>query len=430
MNQKIIVIGAGISGLVAAYNLQKRGYDATVLEASNRVGGRMATVDVGGFVIDGGAQFLSSGYPVITSLIGELGLASAFVQTSPYVGIVKGGKVRRFRYDNPFSLLKVLGFKDWLSMGIGGYKLQKKIHNLPVNDYSAWAPFDSEDTQQWGKTFYTQGVLDYFLEPMLEAFYFQSPEQTSKALPIALTKFTLEKTKTMTLRGGIELLAREIAKKLDIRFGATVQNVAIKKDEVEVRTAKTRFVAKKVVIATPAPITKTLYTPQNSYEKALINTPYSSTITLAIALKSRLKQKEIDRIYGIWIPKKERKIISAVTIERYKSEDRATHGELLNIMLSGEAGKAMVEMEEKQVVSKILEELELYIPDIANKITLTKLFRWRHAEPLSPIGRAENIRKYREHIAKNTSVYLVGDYMSMPFTEGAAESGLWAALNV
>ena len=42
--QKIIVIGAGMSGLVAAYELVRAGHDVTILEARDRIGGRVLTM--------------------------------------------------------------------------------------------------------------------------------------------------------------------------------------------------------------------------------------------------------------------------------------------------------------------------------------------------------------------------------------------------
>ena len=49
--KKIIIIGAGLSGLYTGYLLKKMGYEVTILEARNRVGGRTLTensVDLGG----------------------------------------------------------------------------------------------------------------------------------------------------------------------------------------------------------------------------------------------------------------------------------------------------------------------------------------------------------------------------------------------
>ena len=44
MNKNIIVIGAGISGLTSAYLLSKKGFDVTIIEKNNSVGGSIESV--------------------------------------------------------------------------------------------------------------------------------------------------------------------------------------------------------------------------------------------------------------------------------------------------------------------------------------------------------------------------------------------------
>jgi len=78
-NNQVIVIGAGIAGLVAAYELQKAGLSVTVIESSNKSGGRMISENFDDYIIDTGAQFLSSGYPILASLIKEFKIKSNFV---------------------------------------------------------------------------------------------------------------------------------------------------------------------------------------------------------------------------------------------------------------------------------------------------------------------------------------------------------------
>ncbi|MDX2811749.1 NAD(P)/FAD-dependent oxidoreductase [Streptomyces sp. PA03-5A] len=57
------MIGAGLAGLSAAHHLTGAGLTVTVLEAEDRVGGRMATEKVDGFLLDRGPQLLSTSYP-------------------------------------------------------------------------------------------------------------------------------------------------------------------------------------------------------------------------------------------------------------------------------------------------------------------------------------------------------------------------------
>ena len=62
---RVVVVGAGFSGLAAAYELTKAGYDVTVVEARNRVGGRVISFSdlVPGKVVEGGAELIGSNHP-------------------------------------------------------------------------------------------------------------------------------------------------------------------------------------------------------------------------------------------------------------------------------------------------------------------------------------------------------------------------------
>lgn len=64
-SKRVVVIGGGLAGLACARALSVRGVEATVLEAGDRPGGRVATDEVEGFLIDRGFQVLLSSYPEI-----------------------------------------------------------------------------------------------------------------------------------------------------------------------------------------------------------------------------------------------------------------------------------------------------------------------------------------------------------------------------
>lgn len=58
MNPKIVVVGAGLSGIAAATSLYKNGFkNLTILEAENRIGGRVHTIPWASNVVDLGAQW-------------------------------------------------------------------------------------------------------------------------------------------------------------------------------------------------------------------------------------------------------------------------------------------------------------------------------------------------------------------------------------
>jgi monoamine oxidase len=72
--KKVVVIGAGVAGLIAAVRLAEAGCAVTVLEASDRVGGRIRTVMRGDAAIELGAEFVHGKPPEMLALLEELGL--------------------------------------------------------------------------------------------------------------------------------------------------------------------------------------------------------------------------------------------------------------------------------------------------------------------------------------------------------------------
>jgi monoamine oxidase len=71
---KIVVIGAGIAGLIAAVKLAEAGQEVVVLEARDRVGGRIFTHHVGDVAVELGAEFVHGEPPEMLALLEELGL--------------------------------------------------------------------------------------------------------------------------------------------------------------------------------------------------------------------------------------------------------------------------------------------------------------------------------------------------------------------
>src|SRR5215203_2423267 len=77
----VAIIGGGISGLAAAYELQERGLTARVIEARDRPGGVICTERFDGWVVDGGPDSLLVQKPAAVELCRALGIADRLVST-------------------------------------------------------------------------------------------------------------------------------------------------------------------------------------------------------------------------------------------------------------------------------------------------------------------------------------------------------------
>ncbi len=429
--QNIVVVGAGIAGLTAAYFLKQQGCDPVVLEKSERVGGRMVSDVVDGFTIDGGAQFLTSGYALLTDLVDRLGLGSELVEISPYVGVVRKGKIRKISSKDLFSPLRagLLSFPGWLRLGFLNYRLASRIASLPINDISAWSEYDDVDGETWSNSYFGPEITDFINEPPFDGFYYQPMSHTSRVVPMVTTHQLFHvRVKYRTLTGGIEVLPKRLASELNVRLNCPVRSMSVDKAGIELDTGNERIKADRVILATTSSVSSVLHKEPTGIERELLANPYSSTIVIGLGVKDSFRvAPEIEDMYGFFIPKRERNVISAVADEGNKDKRRLAQGKLFTIFLSGKAGTEMFNSKDGDILRVVLQEMEKYYTGISENVLFAKYYRWREAVPMTPVGRSRKVAQYRGSIGRSTRVFLAGDYMSMPYTEGAAESGRWAA---
>ncbi|MDO3380094.1 protoporphyrinogen/coproporphyrinogen oxidase [Geoalkalibacter halelectricus] len=427
--KSVLVVGAGVAGLSAAHALRGRGFEVRVLEAGARIGGRAGSDFVEDCVLDRGAQLLSDGYVNVCRLIDELHLRDDLRPASPWTAVVLKGRGRAVSSARPWSVNTsgLLGMSDSLTLANGSRQLFKDTESLPLDNLSCWSQFDDEAADLWLARQFNDQILDYVFEPILQGFFFQEPEEMSRALAMLVWNFGGRGKLPRALLGGMEALVEALAEPLRVDLRSPVEALDITHDGVVARTAQACFSADHLVLAVPAPAARDIYTPVDEVETRLVSTAYSSAIVLALLIPDGLPKSSMPGdVHAIMIPRRERRVIGSVILVTRKCPIHVDRGELLNVMLSGAASRRLLDAPLDDILAEAIPELEFFYPGIKARVDTVRAFRWRDACAGTPVGRCRDLRIYRAHTGPRR-VWLAGDYMGSPNLEGAVESGLWAA---
>ncbi len=432
--KSVLIVGAGMAGLSAAHRLKQEGFEVTVLEATERIGGRMSTDFVDDSFLDRGAQFLSDGYANVCRLVDALGLHDDFRPASQWTAIIKAGEGRAVSASRPWSVNSsgLLGMKDAVKLAAGSRQMIKETQNLPLENFSCWHDLDDTPAAAWLREQFNDEILEYVFEPMLQGFYFQEPEELSRALPMLLWNFGARNKQPMALFGGMEVLPEALAKGLDIRLRSPVTAIEATTEEVRVETEKRQFMANFLILAVPAPAARALWNPCDDIERSLLATPYKPAVVLALLIPDGLPKSSMPPdVHAIMFPRRERGVIGSVVVGTRKCSIHVAQGELLSAMLSHTAVKRLFEAPQDDILQEVLPELERHFPGLRDRIDTIRCYRWREAAVCTPPGRCRTIKAYRESdVDSDRKVFLAGDYLGTPNVEGAVESGLWAARQI
>jgi oxygen-dependent protoporphyrinogen oxidase len=160
-SEKVVVIGAGISGLSCAFRLRQLGLRPLVLEASSRPGGVIETVRRNGFLFELGPQcprFPASAW----SLVHALGLESQFLRGDPKATryILKDGALQLAPF-SPGGLLstKLLSAKSKFRL------LSEALRNSSP-------PSQEESLAEFVQRKFSPEVLDYLVDPLVSTVFF------------------------------------------------------------------------------------------------------------------------------------------------------------------------------------------------------------------------------------------------------------------
>ena len=223
---KIHIIGAGVSGLIAAQILENYGYHPTIIEASSAVGGRVKSDVVKGYSLDRGFQVLLTSYPAAKKYLDYDGLA--LQKLLPGATIFKNGKAQTI--GDPLRKLSLL-FPTLLS-SIGS--LADKVNILKLNarlkKKKIPAIFKTEEktTLQYLKDFgFSNEIITDFFKPFFSGIFLEPNLETSSRMFEFVYKMFGEGLAVIP-KNGIQAIPNQLKNKLrqtEIRLNTAVKQV-------------------------------------------------------------------------------------------------------------------------------------------------------------------------------------------------------------
>ena len=422
----VAVIGGGISGLAAAYELQRRGLRVRVLEASTRPGGVIVTERRDGWTIDGGPDSMLVQKPGAVALCRELGVADRLVSTLQ----PRTAYVMREGWLHPIVEGSFLGFPVRVSalarssLFTAGAKLRMASELFIPRAHGD----EDESIASFVRRRFGEEAVDYLGEPLLAGIHAGDVDRLSvRALfprlvdaernaGSVLRSFRALRIKPspqgafVSLPGGIGELVDAVTNALTpgtLALGARVTELRRASDYV-VETAGGTLNARSIILSVPAYAAAKLLRGFDTTLAGLCDgIPYASTATVAFGYAAHQVRHPM-RGSGFVVPRVERTPLLAATWVTSKWPGRAPEGHvLLRAFLGGGRDPHRLERSDEELIATARAELSETMA-IAGEPLFSRLFRWTRQSPQYEVGHLARVASIERRVASIPGLFLAG----------------------
>ncbi len=420
--KSIAVVGAGISGLACAYELQKAGHSVTVYEASDIVGGRMSSRKKDGLTFDIGANHLCNLYDNMKEYCQELDVPFESMDFLKY-GIHKDGKI--------MDIDRSVGFFSRLRLAIEFLRTEKRSEWINFFNLTSASVYDNENAYDYMTRRLGKAGADYLVDPFSTTYQFHSSKEISLGAVkgiLELLKFRREGWNLHQTPGGMIRLPQALADTLDVKLQTAVESVT--GGNYPKLTTEKEKEYDVIVLASPATVTKQIYNnPTEGQKNLLQKIKYATSISLAFKVdKNKLPGRSV-----VWVPRVQSKTISGFTNERMKGGE-FVHDDtsLICAWLHEDYAKSIINKSDDEILSETKTELLKFCPWFTHESDLENfdLQRWPEAMPKFYPGSITAVKTFLEESQGGNNVFFCGDYLNSPWTEGALRCGQRVAEDV
>lgn len=432
MSEKIAVLGGGLAGTAAAHTLVNRGYDVTIIEQRDRLGGRVHSELVDGAAVEMGAGFLTQGYTNLLGFIAATGLnRQLYQQHDGSSGILRDGQVHMV---TPGALL-----------GNKPLSWEAKLHSLPLlfktfaswrqlNTHAFWEAdkYDNRSVADMFSSSSGKEFLEYVLQPILNGYFYWTPEHTSEAMMRILCKaaFTHDAYK---VKGGLQRIPEKAAEGSTVLLGRTVMQAlptAAGAYDIAVshRGKKQMMRVDGVVCATTATAVPNIFSNLTERQRKFFEAIRYSSGTL-IACTYRQEQTRGNK--AVAFPRREKTDLSSITLSPEPGATNTTYA-IIKTYASGSEAARLAKLSD-QALTSVLTAAMAPAHDVVligtPKPVATHVQRWSEALPFFDVGHFKRLRQFENGEIEDSGqrITFAGDYIGGPFMEGAFTSGVRAA---
>ena len=225
-DKNIYIIGAGVSGLIAAQNLEQKGYVPTILEATGYIGGRVRTEIIDGWILDVGFQVLLDAYPMSKKYLNyaDLDLQRLSPGARIYTdndSFIIGDPLRDISMLFPTLFSSIGSMRDKLKI----FQLNLRLKNTPITTL-----FNKKEKTTLSYLQYlgfTDKIITQFFKPFFSGIFLECDLHTSSRMFEFIYKMFAEGFATLP-KAGIGAIAKQLAGQLkttQIQLNNEVQKV-------------------------------------------------------------------------------------------------------------------------------------------------------------------------------------------------------------
>jgi len=375
---KIAVLGAGISGLAAAYQLGKE-HDVTVFESSDRTGGNIHTESIDGYRVEWGPNGFLDNEPATLEFVKELGLEKRLIRARPEAAkrfIYRAGKLRALP-ESPMAFM----FGDCLPL-LARLRVGLEPWTKPTRDAD-------ESVRDFAKRHMGVGAADVLIDAFVTGVFAGDPARLS--LKSALPKLhKLEAEYGSLIRGakgrgfgprgvltsfdhGLQVLIDALTDRVDVRLSTPVARIELG-DYDRVFCAMPAHAAARL---TDAPLSE-----------HLASIPGAPVMVVALQFE---QSPPVPDVFGFLVPKDQDLRILGALYDSSIYENRAPEGcRLFRVLIGGRRDPGVLELSDEELLAIALRDLKKAwgsVPEPAGH----RIIRWSKGIPQYEIGHAERV---------------------------------------